>query len=425
MNFRNVAISFVLIFILAGSVVAGSALAEPVLRDGDVLAICGDSITEQRQYSVFIETYLLAAKPVKDLRIVQIGWSGERAPGFLARVDSDVLPFHPTVATTFYGMNDGGYGSMSPAIGQTFETALKSSIDALKSGGVRAVVVGSPGAVDTATFNRPGVNATVYNQTLAALTDISRSVARQTDSPFTDVHGLMMEVMAKAKAKYGDKFAFAGPDGIHPGAAGHLAIAYAFLKGLGCDGDLGTITLDLTSGHNEATGGHRIISAQNGSVEIESSRIPFCFLGDGASANSERSIVDFLPFNQQLNRLTLKVNNAGKGRVRVTWGSQAKEFSSDDLAAGINLAAEFPDGPLVEPFTRIEKAVRAQQDYETPLIKILMHSIPVDKKIIPEDATELDKVVADAMAHDKTLFDASAAEAAKPVHHTIKIEPVP
>lgn len=406
-------------------VLAGSALADPVLKNGDVLAICGDSITEQKQYSVFIETYLLACKPVSDLRIVQVGWSGEKAPGFLARIGSDVLPFHPTVATTFYGMNDGLYGPMSAPVGETFEGALKSSVEALKAGGVRAVVVGSPGAVDTTTFSRPTSDAKVYNKTLTALTDIAKSVAKQTDSPFVDVHALMMDQMAKAKAKYGDKFAFAGPDGIHPGAAGHLVIAYAFLKGLGCDGDLGTITLDLTSGQNQATGGHRIVKAENGVVDIESSRVPFCFVGDGTSATSERSMVDLLPFNQDLNRLTLKVKNAGKGRLRITWGTQAKEFSADDLTNGINLPAEFSDGPLIDAFTRIEKAVRAQQDYETPLIKSLLHSMPIDRKIVPGQDAALDQVVAGGMEHDKALFDAVVAAAAQPIRHSIKIEPVP
>jgi lysophospholipase L1-like esterase len=420
MKSRTAVISLFLIVALAGS-----ALADPVLRDGDVLAICGDSITEQREYSVFIETYLLAAKPVNNLRIFQAGWGGEKVPGFLARIGSDVLPFHPTVATTFYGMNDGLYGPMSPQVGDTFQSALKNTVDALKAGGVRAVVVGSPGAVDTTTFARPTTTSAVYNKTLAALTDISQSVAKQSDSPFADVHSLMMDEMAKAKAKFGDNFAFAGPDGIHPGAAGHLVIAYAFLKGLGCDGDLGTLTLDLASGHNETTGGHRILSAQNGEIQIESTRIPFCFLGDGASAMSERSMVDLLPFNQDLNRLTLKVNNAGKGRLRVTWGSDSKEFSADDLATGINLAAEFPYGPFNEAFSRIEKAVRDQQAYETVMIKTLMHSIPNYKKIVPADAAEFDKIETDAMDQDKSLFDAAAAAATQPVHHTIKIEPVP
>jgi lysophospholipase L1-like esterase len=407
------------------SLLAGSGLAEPILKNGDMVAICGDSITEQREYSVFIESYLLAAKPARDLRVVQIGWSGEQAPAFLARIGSDVLPFHPAVATLFYGMNDGHYGPMNPLIAQTFSEAMKGSIQALKAGGVRTIVMGSPGAVDTTTFRRPGTDAAVYNQTLAALAEIAQTVAKQTHSPFVDVHSLMIDTMAKAKAKFGTRFAFAGPDGIHPGGAGHLVIAYAFLKALGCDGDLGTITLDLASGHNEATGGHRILSAENGVVQIESHRIPFCFFGEPASSNSPRSMIDLLPFNQQLNRLMLKVHNAGKGRLRVTLGGHAKEFSSDDLTAGINIAAEFPEGPFNGPFSQIETAVRAQQEYETPLTKVLLHSISIDKQVVPEEAATLDHVVAGALAKDRALFDTAAHAADQPVDYSIKIEPVP
>jgi hypothetical protein len=42
--------------------------ADGGLRAGDLVAICGDSITEQRLYSAFVETYLLACQPVKDVR---------------------------------------------------------------------------------------------------------------------------------------------------------------------------------------------------------------------------------------------------------------------------------------------------------------------------------------------------------------------
>jgi lysophospholipase L1-like esterase len=417
---------FLLTTILLLGAMAKPSFAEPVLKDGDVLAICGDSITEQKQYSVFIESYLLACKPVQNLRIVQIGWGGEQVPGFVARIESDVLPFHPTVATTFYGMNDGHYGPMNDVIGKMYGDSTASALQKLQAGGVRSIVVGSPGAVDTVTYaKRPTGDASVYNQTLAALKDIAQADAKKAGQPFTDIHSLMIDQMAKAKAKYGDEFAFAGPDGIHPGGAGHLVIAYAFLKALGCDGDLGTITLDLTSGHNEATEGHKILSAENGTVQIESTRIPFCFTGDGVSATSDRSMVDLLPFNQDLNRLTLKVKNAGKGQLRITWGTQAKEFSSDALAEGINLAAEFPDGPLNDTFEKIEKAVRAQQEFETPLTKTLMHSIGVDRQIVPEASSELDHVVAAGLKHDQSLFDAAAAAAREPVRHTIKIEPVP
>jgi hypothetical protein len=361
---------------------------------------------------------------------VQLGWAGELPAAFPPRIASDVLPFHPTIATWFYG-NEARYPSITPQIQQNFSDALKSSIDTLKAGGVRTIILASPAAVDTTTFQkRLAGNATSVNQSLSDLTDLTQSIAKQSDLPFINLHSLMMDLMVRSKAKFGSRFAFGGTDGIHPGGAGQIVIAYAFLKALGCDGDLGTITLDLASGHNQATGGHRILSAADGKVQIQSGRIPFCFFGDN-SASSERSMIDLLPFNDQLNRLTLKVINAGPGNLRVTWAGagdanpQSKDFSSDDLTKGINLAAEFPDNPFAAAFERIEKAVRAQQEYETPLVKSLLHSIPAEMQIIPEESATLDHLAAAALAHDKALFDDAAAEAAKPVEHSIKIEPVP
>ena len=72
--------------------------------------------------------------------------------------------------------------------------------------------------------------------------------------------------MGKAKAKYGDSYPVAGGDGIHPGANGHLVMAYAFLKGLGVDGNIGTITVDL--GTKKATGsdGHTAASRVSSSL---------------------------------------------------------------------------------------------------------------------------------------------------------------
>ncbi len=50
------------------------------LQKGDLLAICGDSITEQTLYSVFIEEYLLACRPmgIDKIRALQAGWEAKR-----------------------------------------------------------------------------------------------------------------------------------------------------------------------------------------------------------------------------------------------------------------------------------------------------------------------------------------------------------
>src|SRR4051812_23512859 len=85
------------------------AIAQAQLQQNDVIAITGDSITEQKQYSVFMEDYLLMCRPELKVQATQFGWGGETAIGFFNRVGNDCLVFKPTVATTFFGMNDGGY----------------------------------------------------------------------------------------------------------------------------------------------------------------------------------------------------------------------------------------------------------------------------------------------------------------------------
>ena len=76
--------------------------------------------------------------------------------------------------------------------------------------------------------------------------------------------------MTKAKAKYGKDYHVGGDDGVHPDRNGHLVMAYAFLRALGCDGDIGTISVDLGKNTATATDGHKIQSVKDGSVEVVS-----------------------------------------------------------------------------------------------------------------------------------------------------------
>src|ERR1700741_4027337 len=57
-----------------------------LLKKGDRLAICGDSITEQKMYSRIMETYLTVCVPQLKVTTRQYGWGGEKANGFWARI---------------------------------------------------------------------------------------------------------------------------------------------------------------------------------------------------------------------------------------------------------------------------------------------------------------------------------------------------
>jgi hypothetical protein len=213
----------------------------------------------------------------------------------------------------------------------------------------------------------------------------------------------------------------AGGDGVHPDRNGQLVMAYAFLRALGCDGQIGTITVSLADGKAEATEGHKVLSCDGGAVEVESSRYPFCFFGDPKATGATSGIIEFLPFNEDLNRFMLVVKGARGDKVKVTWGKDSKEFAPAALEKGVNLAAEFIDNPFSEPFRKVEEKVSQQQNMELNLVKTLLHNLPAYIQFVP-DEKEVFQRVADALVKkDKAAREASAA-AVVPVKHTIKIE---
>lgn len=396
--------------------------AETGLKPGDLVAVVGDSITEQKLYSVFIEDYLLMCQPVR-VRVVQFGWGGETSWGFADRIKNDMLRFKPTVVTTCFGMNDGQYAPMYPGKAARYRENQQKIVERCQRAGVRLIVVGSPGCVDTDRFGYMGADPNMYNGVLAQERDLARQVAKAAGVAFADVHTPMIDVMRKAKAKYGKSYHVGGADGIHPDSNGQLVMAYAFLKALGCSGDIGTLTVDLAADTAEATAGHKVVSCKQAALELVSTRYPFCFYGEPSNPAATRGVVDFLPFNQDLNRLVLLARGGKSDRYRVTWGNSAKEFSADQLANGINLAAEFLDNPFSQPFRNVEAKIRAKQNFETPLVKGLIHTIPEYVKAAPEEEAAIERAAASGIRRDETLA-AAATAAVQPVRHKLTITPI-
>jgi lysophospholipase L1-like esterase len=360
-----------------------------LLKPGDRLAICGDSITEQKMYSRIIEDYLTMCVPELQVSVRQYGWSGERAPGFLARMTNDCLRFQPTIATTCYGMNDHEYRPYEDRIGQTYQEKSTAIIEAFKANGVR-VIQGSPGCVGKMPAWVKTASGTVedLNLNLCELRNIGIELAEMEHVGFADVFWPMLTAGAAAQAKYGTNYAIAGKDGVHPGWAGHTIMAYAFLQAMGLKGDIGTFTVDLLKNQCMASQGHTVVSTKQGAFEIRSTRYPFCGCvptnnysatypvcanDSEASDASIRSAMQFVPFEQELNRFTLSAKNGSAANYRVSWGEETRTFSKEQLAAGINLAEEFPKNPFSEAFAKVDAAVAAKQAYETREIKMEFH----------------------------------------------------
>jgi len=385
-----------------------------LLKQGDRLAICGDSITEQKMYSRMMETYLVACVPDLQITTRQYGWSGETAEGFRRRMTNDCLRFQPTIATTCYGMNDHRYQPYQEDVAQWYRGNQSAIVDAFKAAGAR-VVLGSAGCVGKMPAWVKSANGTVedLNLNLCQLRNLEIVLASEKGVAFADVFWPMLTAGFAAREKFGPDFAIAGKDGVHPDWAGQTVMAYAYLKALGLDGDLGTLTVDLATGKPSATGGHEVGSFQDGTLTVTSRRYPFCAVGEPDKDNSIRAAMALVPFNEELNRFKLVVLGAPAGGCKLTWGGTAKNYSASQLAAGVNLAADFPVNPFSEAFAKVDNAVAAKQAYETRQIKTLFHG--------DEGHADLAATAALTEKARQKYTDAIPAPL-PPVTHTIRIE---
>lgn len=388
-----------------------------LLEEGDRLAICGDSITEQKMYSRLIETYLTACVPQLKITARQYGWSGEKTDGFLRRMDKDCLTFKPTVATLAYGMNDSRYRPFDVTNGRWYEDHYTAIVRRFKEHDVR-VVVGSPGSagkIASWVKSRAG-NLEQHNIHLCALRDIAMGVAEREDVRFADIFWPMLRAQILAPAQHHATeerpYLVAGHDGIHPGWAGQVIMAWSMLRSLGLDGEIGTITVNLTEGSATASDGHQVNSFENGKLKLTSSRYPFCARGDLHDHNSIRSGMTLVPFAAELNRFILKADALPEGKYRVTWGDSFREYSSDQLSAGVNLAWDFEENPFCRSFDEVDAAVAAKQAYETHQIKKVFHS--------REARDNFDAVVKQTEAERQPLAEA-IAKAMRPVTHSLEI----
>ena len=338
--------------VVAVSSFALRAFAAPVIEKGDVVAVCGDSLTEQKVYSVFVEDYLLMCQPAPDVKTLGCGWGGSTAAHLAAHMGGDVMTFSPTVATVCYGINDGNGSLLSDTIARSYREGLEQVVANFRRAHARTIIIGSPAVVDSFYFRNSrhaDVSAAQYNKTLGQLGAIAKEVAAAKGVLFADLHTPMMQAMARAKAQLGERYPFSGEgDGVHGGPNEHLVMAYALLKAMGFDGHIGTIAYDGATGRAEATQGHRIVSVEPGKIVVESSRYPFCFFNGTKDADrqdappqsqfagnwhyGDAAILPFVPFNQELNRYLLIVRNLGSAKAKITWGDQSREFTAAELA---------------------------------------------------------------------------------------------
>ncbi|MRR31138.1 lipolytic enzyme, partial [bacterium] len=359
---------------------AGSPQPEPVpfaLRKGDRLVLIGDSITESNRYSRMLETYLAACKPELEVEVRNVGKGGETAEGFLKRIESECLKYRPTAATICYGMNDAGYLDNNLAGADTFRAASARIVSTLKAAGIR-MVLASPGCIGrlpTWQFVKD-LNGTLngINTSLFYIRNQAADIATAEQLPFVDHFWNLYRARFTAAEKYGAEYAICGADdGVHPSWAGHTVMAFGLFSALGFDGDLGHFNIDLATKTAAVTGDHVFKAEAENAYTFVSRRYPFCAEGMLDKDWFIRSGMTLLPFNQQFNRMTLKLTGVTAFRYRVAWTdaqnmlNEWHTYSRAELEAGINLADDFQRTPFSNVFHRIDDLVFQKQAVESAI----------------------------------------------------------
>jgi hypothetical protein len=317
---------------------------------------------------------------------------------------NDCLRFEPTIATLCYGMNDHRYRTYDQANGQWYRNNYEGVVKSLKNAGAR-VVLGSPGCVGRVPTWTKSDTFTLedLNLNLATFRNIDVNIAADQGVRFADVFWPMLKAGAEAQQRFGADYAVSGKDGVHPGWAGQLIMAYAFLHGMGLDGDLGTISVDLDASKAAGRGGHNVTAFADGTLTVHSVRYPFSTEGALDKDDSIRSGMALVPFNGDLNRLTLVAKGGGATSYKIT---------AAQLAMGVNLAADFVVNPFTDAFKRVDAAVARKQEYETRQIKTLFHG--------EEGRADMDATVALTEKARQPLAAAIAA-AFVPIDHQLRI----
>jgi lysophospholipase L1-like esterase len=155
--------------LLSGAAAAG-APPEFYVHDGDTVVFYGDSITNQRLYTVFTEAYVLTRFPRLHAKFVHSGWSGDRVSGGAMgpidlRLDRDVFAHGATVITIMLGMNDGEYQPFDAGIFDKFTSGYRHILETIKSRAPQArVTLLEPSPYDD--FTRAPEFAEGYNSVL-------------------------------------------------------------------------------------------------------------------------------------------------------------------------------------------------------------------------------------------------------------------
>ena len=403
-----------------------AALAQDnfALKNGDRVVFYGDSITDQRLYTNYVEAYVVTRFPKLNVSFVHSGWGGDRVTGggggpIDVRLQRDVIAYKPTVMTIMLGMNDGAYRAFDPGIFETYAKGYQHIIDTVKPAlpGVRITAI-VPSPYDDVT-REPKFEGG-YNAVLLRYGDFVKELAKKENLGVADLNAPVVAMLGKANATDPANAQKIINDRVHPGAGGHLVMAEALLRAWNAPAIVTSVALDAAN--KKAT------RAQNTVV----SELQF---GDSVSWTQLDEALPF-PLDTRDPVVALAVNSsdfvsaldqqmlqvgglaAEKYDLKID-GKSVGTFTKTELAAGVNLAL-LPT-PMMEQATKVSALTVAHNNLHFTRwrsIQVpLQNGSPAVQAALPPLLTALDA--------DEDAAVAAQRAAAQPLPHKYELTPQP
>jgi len=404
---KTILLSILLVF--ASNVLPAAIDPRPVqaaktdfaLKDGDRVVFYGDSITEQRLYTTYVEHFALTRYPDRKITFINTGWGGDQVTrneckpcngvGGLARIERDVLAYRPTVVTLLFGMNDGRYQDFDPATLKTYEDGLTAIIRELKTKTRARLFVMTPTAYDP-DHPAPWSNSKRYDKVLDHYSESAKQIAAREGLPVIDLHAVTTEALNKAKQIKSD-YTFL-PDGVHPAEDGQMVMAAEILRAWGASEQGTHIT------------GIEVKMGESGSAKFTlPAPTPW------PSPLPSETIRKARPEITGLGAVKLRIGTVAPGKYSVsTDGSPAGEYTDEELKAGITLSSE----KATEESRALAALIRRRADIffnrwrqiEVPLAK--------DYKGAARAISSIDSLIEEMTAQARTL--------AKPHQYEVAIQ---
>ncbi len=207
-----------------------ASLDKKSLEENDTIVFLGDSITKAgvkpNGYVTLTSEAITKAYPDKNIKVIGAGIGGHKVPDCQKRLDRDVLRKDPTIVLIYIGINDVWHSTRGEGTNkEDFETGLKDMIAKINYTGAR-VILCTPTVIGEKIDGKNDLD-----NMLEEYADISRKVAKETDSQLLDLRVAFMDYLKENNKENASEGILTG-DSVHLNDTGNRFLSKLVLDAL-------------------------------------------------------------------------------------------------------------------------------------------------------------------------------------------------